>query len=52
MNFDPLAVEWLVLTDMLAVSEDINKVVKERRSGSGEGGGGPPTRKNPPVERN
>ena len=51
VNFDPLAVEWLVLTDMLAVSEDINKVVKERRSGSGGGGGGPPTRKKPPGEK-
>ena len=49
--FDPLAEKWSVLENMLKVSEEINAVVKERRVGSGEGGGGPPSRKRPPTEK-
>ena len=51
IDFNPLAVEWLVLNDMLAVSEEINEVVKQRRSGSEKGGEAPPSRKRPPGER-
>ena len=51
IDFNPLAVEWLVLNDMLAVSEEINEVVRQRRSGSEKGRGAPPTRKRPPGER-